>query len=150
MNTEIEKLDCRRMRNLEVYLCGFVLFLVLSLTRYFFRFPGLNSKPIGQVILVGLVLSLLLLVLSTYESIKLARKMKSDPELGAALGNELVRSLELQSWQAAYFGAIGTTVFFAIAWFFYPICDPIMVALTSIIAGAGSYQATFYFKYRSA
>ncbi len=149
MNTEIEKLDRRRLRNLEVYLSGFVLFLILSITRYFFRLGGLNSKLIGQVVLGGLILSLLLLVLSTYESIKLARKIKGDPELGAILRDELVRTLEVQSWQAAYFGAAGTTLFFAISWCFYPVCDPVMIALTSIITGAGAYQATFYFKYRS-
>lgn len=150
MNTEIEKLDHGRMRSLEIYLSGFVLFLCLSITRFFFRSQDLNSEPIGQIVLGGLVFSLLLLVLSTYEFIKLAGKMRRDPELGAALGNELVRTLELQSWQAAYFGAAGTTVFFAIVWFFYPVCDPVLVAITTIITGAGAYQATFYFKYRSA
>jgi hypothetical protein len=150
MVSDIDMLDKKRMGYLALYLVGFVFFLILSVTRYFFRLRGLNSQPIGIAVLIGLLLSLLLLVISTIGSLSLGRKIKRDPLLKEALYNELVRSLEVQSWRAAYFGAAATTVFFAVAWFFYPLCDPVMVALTSIIAGLGAYQATFYFKYRSA
>ena len=149
MNSDIEMLDKRRMRYLEWYLIGFVPFIILSLTRYFFRLGGLNSQPIGRAVLIGLILSMLLLAVSTIASAILGRTIKNEPSLNDALQNELVRSLEVQSWKAAYVGAVGTTIFFAVAWFFYPINDPVMVALTSIIVGAGAYQATFYFKYRS-
>ena len=149
MNSDIETLDKRRMRYLEWYLIAFVPFIILSLTRFFFRLGGLNSQPIGRVVLIGLILSLLLLAASTIGSAHLARRIKNEPSLKEALHNELVRSLEVQSWKAAYVGAVGTTIFFAVAWFFYPISDPVMVALTSLIVGASAYQATFYFKYRS-
>jgi hypothetical protein len=150
VKTEIERLDQERMRNLELYLFGVILALVLSITRYFFRLGGLNSQPIGRAVLIGLFFSVFILMLSTIKSARLRREIKSDPSVEAALSNELVRTLDVQSWKAAYFGAIGTTIFFAITWYFYPICDPVMVALTSIIAGIGAYQATFYLKYRSA
>ena len=150
MESDIEMLDKKRMRYLAWYLVGSVFFILLSVTRYFFRLRDLNSKSIGIVVLIGLLLSLLVLVISTIGSISLGRKIKRDPQLKEALYNELVRSLEVQSWRAAYFGAAATTVFFAVAWFFYPVCDPVMVALTAIIAGLGAYQGTFYFKYRSA
>ena len=150
VNSEIEKLDQKRMKNLELYLIGVILALILSITRYFFRLGDLNSQPVGLAVLIGLVLSVFILILSTIRSARLKKKIMSDPSLEAALSNEFVRSLDVQSWKAAYFGAIGTTIFFAISSFFYPVCDPVMVALTSIIAGIGTYQATFYLKYRSA
>ena len=150
MESDIEMLDKKRMRYLAWYLVGCVFFILLSVTRYFFRLRDLNSKSIGIVVLIGLLLSLLVLVISTIGSISLGRKIKRDPLLKEALHNELVRSLEVESWRAAYFGAAATTVFFAVAWFFYPLCDPVMVALTTIIVGLGAYQGTFYFKYRSA
>jgi len=137
------------MRCLEWYLVGAVCFITLSVTRFFFRLKDLNTQPIGQAVLIGLLLSLLLLVFCTLKSARLGNKIKQDPLLKEALYNELIETLELQSWKAAYLGAIGTTMFFAIAWFFYPICDPVMVALTSIITGAGAYQAAFYLKYRA-
>lgn len=150
MDTDIETLDQRRMRYLALYLVGFVFFMILWLMRYFFRLSSLNTQPIGTAVFIGLLISLLVLVISTIGSVTLGRKIKQDPRLSEALYNELVQSIETQSWKAAYLGAIGASCFFAVTWFFYPLCDPVMVALTSIIAGFGAYQATFYFKYRSA
>jgi hypothetical protein len=109
----------------------------------------LNSQPIGIAVLIGLILSILLLALSVTGSALLEKTIKDDPLLREALHNELIQALEVQSWKAAYLGAVGTTIFFAVVWFFYPVSDPVLVALTAIIAGAGAYQATFYFKYRS-
>ncbi len=148
MNSDIEMLDKRRMRYLELYLIGSGAFIILSVARFFFRLGGLNSRPIGAVVLIGLILSLLLLALSALGSLLLGRKIKNNPKLEEALNNELIQSIEVRSWRAAYCGSVAVTTFFAAAWFFYPVCDPVMVALTSIITGAGAYQATFYFKYR--
>jgi hypothetical protein len=149
MKPDIESLDKRRMRYLELYLIGFVPFIMLSVTRFFFRLGGLNSQPIGIAVLVGLILSVLLLALSVIGSALLERTIKDNPSLKEALHNELIQALEVQSWKAAYLGAVGATIFFAMVWFIYPVSDPVLVALTAIIAGAGAYQATFYFKYRS-
>lgn len=149
MESEIERLDRMRMRYLEWYLIGIVLFLILSLIRYFFRLGDLNAQPIGVVVLAGLFLCVGLIAFSTYKSAILARKIKGDPLLEEALYNEMVQSLETQSWKAAFIGAIATTSFFALVGFIYPICDLVLVALTSIVVGAGANRATFYFKYRS-
>ena len=149
MNPEIESLDKQRMRYMELTLIGIAAALILSVIRFFFRLRDLNAQPIGIAVLVALILSVLLMTLSTLGSARLGRKIRKDPALEEALNNELVQSLEVQSWRAAFLGAIATTVFFAITYFFYPVCDPVMVALTSIIAGLGAYQGTFYIKYRS-
>lgn len=148
MKSDIEMLDKKRMQYLELYLIGFTAFIILSITRFFFRLGGLNSHPIGTAVLIGLMISLLLLSISTLGSMLLGRKIKDNPDLKEALNNELIQSIEVRSWKAAYCGAVAATTFFAAAWFFYPVCDPVMVALTSIITGAGAYQATFYFQYR--
>lgn len=149
MSSEIEIWEKRRVRYLEWFLVGFVIFMILSITRFFFRASGLNSKPIGVVVLAGLVLSVLILAASTMALAKMNSRFKEDPVLREALKNELVSYVELESWKAAYFGAIATTMFFAIAWFFYPVYDPVLVSITAIIAGAGSYILTFYIKYKS-
>ena len=149
MMSQIESLDRRRMRLLEWYLISFLFFLVLTLVRFFFRAGGLNSQPIGMAVLAGLIITLLLQAGTAIGTALLARRIRSDPSLEAALNNELIQSLELQSWRAAYFGAAGAALFFAIVSFFYPIYDPVMIALTAIITGFGAYQATFYFKYRA-
>ena len=148
MNTDIEFLDQQRMKYLKWYLIGFVIFMVLMLTRHFFRLDGLNSKPIGTAVLIGLFATLLTQVICLIKSALLVRDIHQDPRLEAALNNELVKSLETQSWIAAYIGSAGMTLFFAITWSFYPICDPVTISLTSIVAGAGASRAYFYFKYK--
>ena len=137
------------MRLLEWYLVSCACFLLLMIARFFFRAGGLNSQPIGMAVLAGLIVTLLLQAASAFGQALLAIRIRSDPNLEAALNNELIQSLEVQSWRAAYFGAAGATLLFAIVSTFYPVVDPVMIALTAIIAGFGAYQATFYFKYRA-
>lgn len=148
--SEVEILDVKRMRHLELYILGVFFFIALSVTRYFFRLGGLNTKPVGIAVLIGMILSLGVICLSTLQSARFWNRVKHDPLLMNALNNELIQALQLKSWKAAYIGAVGSTLFFALAGFFYPVSDPMLMALTSIIAGAGAYQATFYFKYRAA
>ena len=148
MNTDIEFVDQQRMKFLKWYLISFAIFMLLMLTRHFFRLGGLNSQPIGIAVLIGLVLTLLLQVICVLRSALLERHIHQDPRLEAALHNELVKSLETQSWIAAYIGSAGMTLFFAIIWSFYPICDPVTISLSAIVAGAGAHRAYFYFKYK--
>ena len=148
MNMDIEFLDQQRMKYLKWYLVGFIIFMLLMPPRHFFRLGGLNSEPIGIAVLIGLILTLLLQVFCLSRSALLEREINKDPRIKAALNNELVRSLMTQSWVAAYIGAAGMTVFFAVTWFFYPICDPVTICLVSIAAGAGANRTYFYFKYK--
>jgi lysylphosphatidylglycerol synthetase-like protein (DUF2156 family) len=148
MNTDIEFLDQQRMKFLKWYLIGFTIFMLLLLTRHFFRLSGLNSQPIGTAVLIGLVLTLLLQIIFVVRSALLERDIRQDPRLETALHNELVKSLETQSWIAAYIGSAGMTLFFAITWSFYPICDPVTISLSAIAAGAGASRAYFYFRYK--
>jgi hypothetical protein len=145
----IEAVDKQRVLFLQWYLIGLGPFLVLSITRFFFRQGGLNSQPIGTAVLIGMLISLLILAISTIGSATLCRKIKDDPTLKDALNDELVIALEVQSWKAAFIGAVTITVFFALVSFVYPVNDPVLIALTSIITGAGAYRANFYFQYKS-
>jgi hypothetical protein len=148
MNTDIEYLDQQRMRFLKWYLIGFAIFMILMLIRHFFRTSGLNATPIGTAVLIGLILTLILQAVSMFQSGLLERDIQRDPILKAALNNELVQSITTKSWVAAYLGACGMTLFFAITWAFYPICDPVTISLTSIAAGAGASRFYFYFQYK--
>jgi len=148
MVSDIEFLDRKRMTFLKWYLISFGIYMLLMLTRHFFRKDGLNSQPIGIAVLIGLVVTLLLQVICLTRSALLERDIHQDPRLEAALNNELVKSLVAQSWIAAYIGSAGMTLFFAITWSFYPICDPITISLTAIAAGAGASRAYFYFRYK--
>ena len=149
MDSDVERIDRKRTALLKWYLVGFAIFMVLMLTRHFFRRSGLNEQPTGIVVLVGLLIALLLQAVCLALSALLERDIGQDPRLRAALNNELVKSLFTQSWVAAYLGSAGMTLFFAIAWAFYPICDPVTICLSSIAAGAGASRAYFYFRYKA-
>jgi len=148
MNTDIEYLDQQRMKFLKWYLVGFAICLLLLLTRHFFRLGGLNSQPIGYIVLAGIILGLLIQTIYLIRSALLERDIGQDPLLEDALNNELVKSLTTQSWVAAYIGTSAMTLFFAITWSFYKVCDPVSISLTSIIAGAGASRAFLYFRYK--
>ena len=149
MVADIEFLDRKRMAILKWYLVGFAVSLALMLTRHFFRQSGLNARPIGAAVLVGAVAGLLLQVVCVILSARLERDIRQEPRLEAALHNELVQSLVSRSWIAAYIGTSAMTLFFAITSAFYPVCDPVSISLTSIVAGAGASRAYFYFRYRA-
>ena len=148
MNKDIEYLDQQRMKFLKWFLVGFIICLATMLTRHFFRQSGLNEEPIGMLVLITAVLTLLLQVVCVIRSALLERDIRQEPHLEAALNNELVKSITTQSWVAAYIGTSAMTLFFAITSSFYPICDPVTISLTSIIAGAGASRAYFYVKYK--
>ena len=149
MNSDIEILDRKRMTFLKWYLIGFAVSLILMLTRHFFRMDGLNPQPLGIAVLVGLVATLLLQAICVIKSALLERDINHNPHLEAALNNELVKALTTESWIAAYIGSSAMTLFFAITQSFYPICDPVTISLTAIIAGAGAHRAYFYFRYKA-
>lgn len=148
MDTDIERLDRKRLRNLGAYLIFFVAFMILMLVRFFFRVPGLNERPVGFAVLAGLIVTLIAQAVFIVMQARLAARINKDPHLKAAFANGLLRHLEAQAWKAAYIGAAATVLLFAIVSSFYPVCDPVMIALTTIIVGAGAQRATFYFKYR--
>jgi hypothetical protein len=149
MLTEIERLDRKRLRILGVYVTSFASFVILSLIRFFFRAYGLNQQPIGVVVLIGLGITLVVMVACVTRQAFLAARTNKDPKLKAAFASEMLLHLDAQAWRAAYIGTAVTVLFFAIASSFYPVCDPLMIALTSIIVGAGVQRAAFFFKYRS-
>jgi len=148
MHTNIEYFDQQRMLFLKWYLIGFAISFVLLLTRHFFRLSGLNEQAIGIAVLAGAVAGLVLQIVSLFEAIRLEKQIQRNEQVKAALYNELVKSILTQSWQIAYIATSAMTLFFAITSSFYPICDPLSISLTSILAGAGACRAYFYFRYK--
>jgi hypothetical protein len=106
----------------------FTLFMILMLIRHIIRSSGLNSQPIGTIVLIGLILTLILYAISLVRSALLERDIQQAPRPKIALNNELFRSITTQSRAAAYWGASGMTLVFAITWAFYPICDPVTIS----------------------
>ena len=137
------------MLYLKWHIIGFTTFMILILVRHFFRLEGLNDQIIGKIVLAGLIISVIIQAVFVLLSGLLENQVRADPRISAALRDELVQSITLQSWIAAYIGAAGMTVFFAISSFFYPVCDPMTISLCSIAMGAGAHRTYFYFRYKN-
>lgn len=148
MENEIEKIDRQRRTYLLGYLVAFAVFVVLMITRFFFRAGDLNREPIGIIVLWGLIASVVIQAFYMMRLSFLQRKIRNDAGLKEALDNELVRLYETRSWKAAYIASVATAFFFAVVGFFYPICDLMLVALSVTIVGAGAYRAAFFIMYR--
>jgi hypothetical protein len=101
------------------------------------------------VVLAGLGVSLSVIAGYVIRQALLARHVNKDPKLRAAFASELLQLIDAQAWRAAFIATAVSVLFFAIASSFYPVCDALMIALTSIAVGAGVQRAAFYFKYRS-
>ena len=149
MRQDIEKIEDKRVNYLKWYIFGFMIFITLMLVRHFFRLDGMNKQVLGAIVLGGLIISVAIQAFFVLLSALLERDIRRNPTLKAALQNELVQSISQQSWIAAYLGAAGMTVLFAVTWFFYPLCDPVTISLCSIAMGAGAYRIYFYFRYKS-
>jgi len=149
MDTEIERMDRERLRYLGWYVSCFSVFVVLSLVRFFFRTSGLNHEPIGVAVLVGMVVTAVGVFGCVAMQFRAAWKIRGNEEVKAAFDNEVLRLLDAKAWRAAYIASAVTVLFFAIASSFYSVCDPVMIALTTIVAGAGAQRAAYYFMYRS-
>jgi lysylphosphatidylglycerol synthetase-like protein (DUF2156 family) len=149
MNTDVEHIEKKRILYLKWHIVGFTIFMTLMLVRHFFRLSGLNEELIGMIVLAGLIIAVVIQAVFVLLSALLEKDIRADPRLKASLQNELVQSISLQSWIAAYIGAAGMTVLFAVAWFFYPLCDPVTISLSAIAMGAGAHRIYFYTRYKN-
>jgi lysylphosphatidylglycerol synthetase-like protein (DUF2156 family) len=149
MTQDIEKIEEKRLNYLKWYIFGFTIFIILMLVRHFFRLEGINKQVPGMIVLGGLILSVAIQALFILLSALLEKDIRRNPTLKASLQNELVQSISQQSWLAAYLGAAGMTLLFAVTWFFYPLCDPVTISLCSIAMGAGANRIYFYFRYKN-
>lgn len=149
MASEIETIERRRLRLLEGYLLGQVVFLALLVARSVERATVPDPPPLGGLVLAGMVLSLLLCVCCVLAYVVLASRFRRDPELAEALDNELVRTYFTQSWMAAFVAAAATVLIFAIVAAYSPVFrDPLTITFTTILVGLTAHWVTFYCKVR--
>ena len=97
MNADIIFLDHQRMRFLKYYVIAFFTFILLMITRYLFRSSGLNSQPIGTLVLIGWIITLLVQVFCIIKLALIERDIHRDPCLDEALNSEIGKSLNAQS-----------------------------------------------------
>ena len=132
---------------LIVWFLAMVLLIVRHLFGSVFKEYELNSRPIGIVVLIATVILLLTTLLFVVKLYLLKGRAKSDPQLKEALiDNELSKLYVLESWKAAFIGAVATPFAFLLISSFHPINDPLLVALSTCAIGSGAFLTSFYLK----
>ena len=78
------------------------------------------------------------------ESYYQMRKIREDPSLKEALHDELFQLNELKAWKTAFFSVIGFNVLVAVLSLFIVFEDLMLIFLTTLLIGFGSYSLTLY------
>jgi hypothetical protein len=142
MNNKIEIYDLKRIRFLKWQIFGVMLFLFISISEMILKFSGV---PIHNIRFISLPLLIFSVMFQAFFVIKLAflqKKIDQDIELKKALDNELVNLNRMKAWRTGFVVLVVCTGLFGVLSIFFPV-DPVYVALTSIIAGAGGYNLGF-------
>ena len=107
----------------------------------------MNSRPTGIVVLTVTVILGLTALFFVVKLYLLLGRAKSNPQLKEALiNNELSKLYVLQSWKAAFIGAVATPFAFLLVSSVHPINDPLLVALSTCAVGSGVFLISFYLK----
>ena len=145
MSNLIELMDGKRRKYLSGYLVFLSVFLVIWFSEKVLQAAGIE---IDGIRIVTLPVYIICILFQAYFSISLStlkKKIKEDPQLNAALNNELVRLNELKSWRTAFFTTCASVLLLSILSVFTPLLDDTMyIALTSVLIGFGSYHLAFF------
>jgi hypothetical protein len=144
MENMIEILDCKRQNYLKGYLIGFIVFFLVWVLRFILITNRISSDAVLTTVMVILLGSVLFQAIFAVRLNLIKQKIRRDPDLHAALHNELVQLFELKAWRTAFFSAIGCLIIIAVMSFFMPVADTVFVVLTVIMAGFGGYHLTLY------
>ncbi|MCX6554963.1 MAG: hypothetical protein NTZ12_08125 [Candidatus Aminicenantes bacterium] len=146
MNNKIEIYDQKRKNFRGGYILGDIVFLVAFIVRSAMKISGKGTGTLWTGLHVILVFSLLWLAYFSIRLLFVERTIRRDPVLNEALHNELDRLNELKAWRIAFFSLIIlnliATYLFHI--FDIPLRDPIILIITSLLVGFGSFDLARY------
>ena len=147
MNNKIEIYDRKRKNFRGGYILGDIVFLIAFIVRSALKIGGKDAGTLWAGLHVILVFSLLWLAYFSIKLLFVERTIRRDPVLNEALHNELDRLNELKSWRIAFFSLICLNLIAAYLFhiFALPLKDPIVLIITSLLVGFGSFDTARYF-----
>jgi uncharacterized membrane protein len=154
MTNPIEEIVSQEQTLWKRALVAYFSAMILLGVRYVFgtalREHGLNSQPIGIVMLSVTVLLLLGMVYCLVKVGRLAARAKVDPKLKEALiDDELARLHIAESWKSGFIAAAVTPFAFLLIFSLSQMDDPVLVAFATPAVGSGAFLTSLYLKKRS-
>jgi hypothetical protein len=140
--SDIEFFDQKRKKYRGGTIIGTLIFFVAWLLRCVIKISEPEMETFHIIVLTILILSI---CSQAYFAVKLKfieKKIKRDPVLKEALHNEWVRLNELKAWKVAFFSIIIYIIFVGILSFSVKINDTMLIVVTALLVGFGSYNTT--------
>jgi len=140
---KIELLDKKRRQYSKFYFMGLTVFTIAWIPRLILKSLDVKFALADRILILVLALSLPFQVYGSWGLARIARLIKKDPELKAALYNEYYLWNDLKAWKTGFFTMGACLAIFAVASLFIPF-DVMAVALTAIWTGVGGYHISLY------
>ena len=145
MTSKIELLDRKRKSYRKGYVSGFFVFLAAWIVRSALRTMDLETGLLQDGLLALLILAALAQAFYVVKEARLKDEFRNDRFLSEALNDELVQLNELKAWRMAFFALIGYIVLIAVLSFFVVFNDLMMLLITAVLVGFGTYNAAVFF-----
>jgi hypothetical protein len=144
MTTRFEKLDQRRKKYRRGYLVWLAIFTIAWIMRAVLKIYELEMTLLESIILGILLLSVSIQAFYVFRDSTVKKEMRADPKLKEAMNDELVQLNELKAWRIAFFSLVGFIIIAALISFFVEIKDPMLIFITALLIGFGSYNTAVF------
>ena len=144
MTTQIETFFQLRKKYRGAHVLGLGIFFMAWIARSAYKIAKLDMEYLHLVIFIILLLSLAYLAYYAIRFNIIERKIKQDGSLREALHDELFQLNELKAWRTAFFSVISFNVFIAVLSLFLVFEDLMLIFITVLLIGFGSYSLTLY------
>jgi hypothetical protein len=144
MTTRFEKFDLKRKKYRQGYLIWLAIFSIAWIIRSVLKIYCLEMALLESIILGILLLSVLLQAFYVFQDSAVKKEMRDDPKLKEAMNDELVQLNELKAWKIAFFSLVGFIIFAALLSLFVQINDLMLIYITALLIGFGSYNTAVF------
>ena len=144
MTTQIEIMDQKRKKFRRGWTIWLVVFFIAWIARSVLKIFELEMDLLETFLLVILLFSVSVQAFYALKDNLLNLKLRKDPLLREAMNDELVQLNELKAWKTAFFSLIGYIVFVAILSLFITFSDSMLIYVTALLIGFGSYNTAVY------
>jgi hypothetical protein len=144
MSSQIESYYQMRKKYRGAHVLGLGIFFMAWVARSIYKIADMETESVYFVIFIILLLSLGFMGYYAIRFNIIERKIKADQSLKEALHDELFRLNELKAWKIAFFSVIGFNLLAAILSLFIIFDDLMLIFITTLLIGFGSYSLTLH------
>ena len=144
MTTQIESFYQMRKKYRGAHVLGLSIFFLAWIARSIYKISDVKMEIVHLVIFMILLISLVYMAFYAIKFNIVERRIKRDQTLKEALHDELYQLNELRAWKTAFFSVIGFNVIVALFSLFIVFEDLMIIFITTLLIGFGSYSVTLY------